>query len=80
MTAIVYKFPFQHTASYSEDMPSLADMCLVLHRNREVLDDVDLSFFTVIDIVRASGSKAKIETIMECRSIAWSMMGRYGWV
>ena len=82
MTATIYKFPIQHTAGYiyaeSEDIPSLADMCLVLHRNRSVLDDVDRSFFALIDRVLASGGEAKFETIIECRSIAWSMMGRYG--
>ena len=80
MTATIYKFPVQHTAGYSEDLPSLADMCLVLHRNRWLLDDVDRRFFALIDRVLSSGSKAKIETIIECRSIAWSMMGRYGFV
>ena len=78
MTATILKFPVQHTAGYSEDLPSLADMCLVLHRNRALLDDVDRRFFDLIDRVLASGTKAKIETIIECRSIAWSMMGRYG--
>ena len=77
MTATILKFPVQHTAGYSEDLPSLADMCLVLHRNRGLLDDVDRSFFPIIEIVLSSGDEAKIETIIECRSIAWSMMGRY---
>ena len=80
MTAIVYKFTFQHTAGYSEDLPSLADMCLVLHRNLAELDHEDAKLFKLIDKVLASGNKAKIETIIEAKSLAWSMMGRYGWV
>lgn len=68
----------QHSAGYSEDLPSLADMVLTLKRNYAVLDEVDRNFLGVICTVANAGHKAKIETIIECRSMAWSMMNRYG--
>lgn len=76
MTASILKFPAQHTARYSDDMPSLADMVLTLKRNYAVLDEVDRNFFGAICTVANAGHKAKIETIIECRSMAWSMLRR----
>jgi len=77
MTATVLSFPDTRKGE-SAELPSLEDMCAKLRRNYAVLDDVDRSFLALIYGVAKAGNKAKIETVIECRSIAWSMMGRYG--
>lgn len=77
MTATVLAFPDRRRGS-SADLPSLADMCAILRKNYTVLDDVDRSFFALIYRVMQAGDKAKIETVIECRAIAWSMCNRYG--
>lgn len=77
MIAAVLAFP-NRCPGTSGELPSLADMCAILRKNYTVLDDVDRSFFALIYRVMQAGDKAKIETIIECRSIAWSMCNRYG--
>lgn len=77
MTATVIAFPDRRPGS-SGELPSLAEMCATLKKNYTVLDDVDRSFFALIYRVMQAGDKAKIETVVECRSIAWSMCNRYG--
>lgn len=74
-TATLYKFPDRGA---SAELPSLADMCAILKKNYAVLDGVDRSFFALIYRVMRSGNEAKIETVIECRSLAWSMCNRYG--
>jgi len=58
-------------------MPSLEEMCATLRKNYAVLDETDRRFLFLITQVSIHGDKAKIETVMECRAIAWSMLNRY---
>ena len=78
MNATILKFPIERTAGYSANVPSLEEMYAILVSNYAVLDDVDRRFFALIEQVMASGEKAKIDTIIECRSIAWTMICRHG--
>ena len=78
MNATILKFPIERTAGNSGDAPSLEEMYLTLRSNYTVLDDVDRRFFALIHQVMISGDKAKIDTIIECRSIAWTMICRHG--
>ena len=57
--------------------PSLEEMCATLRKNYAVLDETDRSFLFLITKVSNQGDKAKIETVMECLAIAWSMLNRY---
>ena len=78
MTATILKFPIERTAGNSGDVPSLEEMYRTLVSNFAVLDDVDRRFFALIHQVMLSGDKAKIDTLIECRSIAWTMISRHG--
>ena len=81
MNATILKFPIERTAGYSANLPSLEDMCLVLNRNYAVLGDVDRWFFDIINYANyaiLSGENAKIDTIIKCRSVAWTMISRHG--
>lgn len=75
MNATIHPFPPQGD---SPDLPSLEEMCDSLGKNYTKLDDVDREFFHIVNLVFRMGDRAKIETIIECRAIAWSMMNRYG--
>ena len=78
MNATILKFPIERTAGYSANVPSLDEMYRTLVSNCAVLDDVDQRFFALIHQVMVSGEKAKIDTLIECRSIAWTMISRHG--
>lgn len=74
MTATIHRIH----SEIPDGLPSLGEMCITIKRNYAVLDEVDRSFFALIHRVWQQGNKAKIGTVMECRSISWSMIGRYG--
>lgn len=74
-TAKLYKFPDRDSP---DNLPKLVELCSVLKKNHAVLDEVDRSFFALIHRVMMAGNKAKIETVLECQAIAWSMCKRYG--
>lgn len=75
MNAAIYPFPSQGDSS---DLPSLTEMFIALRDNYSLLDDIDRDIYAFIAGVRMQGDRAFIETIMECRAIAWSMLNRYG--
>ena len=77
MTATIIKLNIPSRGA-SSDLPSLEELCDTLKRHYVKLDEVDRNFFALIYRVMKSGPKAKIETIIECRAIAWSMVNRYG--
>lgn len=73
----VIKFPTPQRGM-SENMPSLGDMCDTLRRNWSVIDEVDKDFSRLLFKVESAGMRAKIETVAECRAIAFSIVSRYG--
>lgn len=74
MNTTIHTFPNQGDSPH---LPSLGEMCHALRENFYKLDDIDKDFFSLIGHVNRMGEKAKIETVMERRSIAWSMLNRY---
>jgi hypothetical protein len=77
MTATLYKLKLPDRGA-SSDLPSLEELCDTLKRHYTKLDEVDRNFFALIYRVMKAGPKAKIETVIECRAIAWSMVNRCG--
>lgn len=75
MNATIHPFPPQGD---SPDLPSLEEMYSALIEVESNMDDIDRDFLLIIRRVFYMGDKAKIETIIECRAIAWSMLNRYG--
>lgn len=74
MNAAILPFPSQGDSS---DLPSLDEMLIALRKNYALLDEIDRDVFAFIAGVRMQGDRAIIETIMECRAMAWSMCNRY---
>lgn len=75
MNATILPFP---TQGDSPDLPSPEEMCYALKSKYSSMDDVDRDFFHIINAACRMGDRAKIETIIECRAIAWSMIRRNG--
>ena len=78
MNATILKFPIERTAGYSVDLPSLEEMYLMLAGNYTVLDNAERGYFEIIEYNLTSNKKAKIEEIINLRSIAWTMISRHG--
>lgn len=74
MNAAILPFPSQGDSS---DLPSLTEMFIALRNNYALLDEIDRDVFEFIAGVRMQGDMAIIETITECRAMAWSMLNRY---
>ena len=79
MNTNVVQFPPRPIGMFSE-LPNLSDLCASLRKNWAVLDEIDKGFARLILRVGATGDSAKIETVAECRAIAWSILTRYGLV
>lgn len=60
----------------SPSLPSLQEMYDVLRRNFAKLDEIDRDAYSLFGHVVRLGDKAQVECVMECRSMAWSMMNR----
>lgn len=75
MNAAILPFPSQGDSS---NLPSLTEMFIALRKNFALLDEIDRDAFAFIAGVMMLGDRVKIETIMECRAMAWSMLNRYG--
>ena len=78
MNATILKFPIERTAGYSANVPSLAEMYLTLASNYAVLDDMELKLFVLIEHNMVFPEKAKVYSLIEYRSIAWTMICRHG--
>ena len=78
MNATILKFPIERTAGYSGNLPSLEEMYLRLAGNYAVLDNAERGYFEIIEYNLTSNKKAKIEEIINLRSIAWTMISRHG--
>ena len=78
MEATILKFPIERTAGYSANVPSLEDMCLTIKNNYALLDDIDRTFFDLINYAMLSCDHTNIDTLIECRTIAWTMICRHG--
>lgn len=59
-------------------MPSLEEMCTALRKNFSKLDQGDRVLYCKADYTCWLGDRAEIDSIIECRAIAWSMMARNG--
>lgn len=73
MNAAILPFPSQGDSSA---LPSLTEMFIALRNNYHLLDENDRNNYAFIAGVRMQGDRAIIETIMECRAMAWSMLNR----
>lgn len=73
MNATIHKFPSQGDSSA---LPSLTEMFIALRNNYSLLDDIDRDTYAFIAGVRMQGDRAIIETVEECRAMAWSMLNR----
>lgn len=74
MNATIHQFPSQGGSSH---LPSLTEMFIALRNNYALLDDIDRDIYAFIAGVRMQGDRAIIETVEECRAMAWSMLNRY---